>query len=79
MLFRSAPLLLPQVADILVGSPLSDSEAFEKAAMLSMDLASAFAVNNVGSTMEYRIRMIPVMVRRALEAAAEDAKSHPSA
>jgi len=74
-----APLLLPQVADILVGSPLSDSEELEKAAMLSMDLASAFAVNNVGSTVEYRTRMIPVMVRRALEAAAEDAKSHPSA
>jgi len=74
-----APLLLPQVANILVDSPLFDPEAFEKAAMLSMDLASTFAVNNVGSTVEYRTRMIPVMLRRALDAAAEGAKSQPSA
>jgi 4-hydroxybenzoyl-CoA reductase beta subunit len=70
-----APLLLPQVADSLIGNHLSDRAVFEKAGLLAMDLASAFAVDNVGSTVEYRTRMIPVVVRRALEAAAEGAQS----
>jgi len=36
-----------------------------------MDSAATFAVHNVGSTLEYRCDMIPLMVFRALIEAAQ--------
>ena len=64
-----APLFLTQVSKQLSGVPISDKTALQKAADNTMDLASAFAVDNVGSSLEYRIQMISVLARRALEAA----------
>lgn len=74
-----APMLLPQVGELLAGAPLSESRRFEEAATRAMDLASAFAVDNVGATLDYRIRMIRVTVLRALEAAADGCAARPAA
>jgi CO/xanthine dehydrogenase FAD-binding subunit len=65
-----APLFLAQAASSLMGKKLDDHDAFKKAADASMDSAAAFAVHNVGSTLQYRCDMIPLMVLRALTEAA---------
>jgi 4-hydroxybenzoyl-CoA reductase beta subunit len=72
------PLFLTGPCDILRNKPLTDSSAFEKAAKASMDSASAFAVHNVGATLEYRCSMVFPMVMRALEQAAESHVSSDS-
>ncbi|MCP3901048.1 MAG: hypothetical protein GY707_15190, partial [Desulfobacteraceae bacterium] len=46
--------------------------AFKKAADAAMDNSSAFAVHNVGSTLEYRCSMVSQMVFQALEQAGKD-------
>jgi len=66
----SAPLLLSDASKHLKGKSISDKKAFETAAAMAYAHASVFAVDNVHSTLEYRISMIPVLVRRALEDAA---------
>jgi 4-hydroxybenzoyl-CoA reductase subunit beta len=66
-----APLFLAQAASSLIGRNLNDTGAFQKAADASMDSAAAFAVHNVGSTLEYRCDMIPLMVFQALAEAAK--------
>jgi len=71
----SAPLPLAQAGACLQGRPLDDEDALERAAQVSMDHASAFAVDNVGSTVEYRIRMVSVLVKRALKEALHRAQS----
>jgi len=63
----SAPLLLAQASGHLEEKSVKDQEALEKAAAIAMDHASAFAVNNVGSELGYRIQMVSVLVRRALK------------
>jgi len=70
-----APLFLAQASSSLKGKKLDDTDAFQKAADASMDSAAAFAVHNVGSTLEYRCNMIPLMVLRALREAAQAAQS----
>ncbi len=64
-----SPLFLAQASASLKEKKLNDSRAFEKAAQASMDSASAFAVHNVGATLEYRCAMVYQMVLRALEQA----------
>ena len=66
-----APLFLAQAASSLMGKKLDDTDAFKKAAAASMDSAAAFAVHNVGSTLEYRCDMISLMVFQALTEAAK--------
>ena len=61
-----APLLLAKSAAMLVGKPLNDTDAFKSAADAAMDSAAAFAVHNVGSTVEYRSAMVSQMVYQAL-------------
>lgn len=63
----NAPLLFAQASESLAGKSVADSLAVEKAAALAMDHASVFAANNVNAPLEYRINMISVMVRRALQ------------
>ena len=66
-----APLFLAQAASSLMGKKLDDTDAFQKAADASMDSAGAFAVHNVGSTLQYRCDMISLMVFQALIEAAQ--------
>ena len=61
-----APLLLTQPGKNLEGGDISDTEKIKTTARQSMDLASAFAVNNAGATVEYRSEMVAMMVERAL-------------
>ncbi|WP_457553505.1 FAD binding domain-containing protein [Desulfobacula sp.] len=65
-----SPLFLTQASSSLKGKKLNDTNAFKKAADASMNSASAFAVHNVGATLEYRCAMVSQMVFRALEQAA---------
>ncbi len=69
-----APLFLAQAASSLIGKKLDDTDAFKMAADASMNSAATFAVHNVGSTLEYRCDMIPLMVFQALTEAAQALK-----
>ncbi len=69
-----APLRLLQAAGMLCGKSAGDRAAIRDAAEKSMDLASAFAVDNVGASLEYRIKMIPILVKRAIDAAILNAR-----
>lgn len=69
-----SPLFLAQASSSLKGKKLNDIAAFKKAADISMDNASTFAVHNVGSTLEYRCSMVSEMVFQALKEAALDLK-----
>lgn len=68
-----SPLFLALESSSLKGKLFTDSDAFKKAADASMNSASAFAVHNVGATLEYRCAMISEMVFRALKSAAQSA------
>lgn len=61
-----APLFLPQPGKRLEGCDVSDTETIKNTAVQAMEIASAFAVNNAGATVEYRTEMIGVMAERAL-------------
>lgn len=65
-----APLLLAQASAGLKGKALDDGRLFQTAADAAMKSAAAFAVDNVGSSLEYRCSMVSRMVFRALEEAA---------
>lgn len=69
-----APLFLTQAGAALKGKSFRDGEAFQRAAQSAMDSSAAFAVHNVGSTLEYRCAMVTRMVIRALEDAAAQAE-----
>ena len=66
-----SPLFLAQASSSLQGKKLNDTSAFKKAADASMDSSAAFAVHNVGATLEYRCAMVSQMVFQALEQAAK--------
>lgn len=70
-----SPLFLAQASASLKEKKLNDTRAFEKAAQASMDSAAAFAVHNVGATLEYRCAMVYQMVLRALEQSAAAIKA----
>ena len=65
----AAPLLLKEAADILVGKSVGNAEAIEAASKLAKKHASAFMVENLGSSVAYRQKMVHVLVRRALKEA----------
>lgn len=71
----ASPLFLRQISDSLVGTKIQDKQAIDKAARMAMDQASAFPVENLGSTVSYRSKMVQVLVRRAIEKAVAAAKS----
>jgi CO/xanthine dehydrogenase FAD-binding subunit len=66
----NAPLLLASAAEVLAGKGVADRDAFRRAAAVAQDHASAFAVENVGATVDYRNQMISVLVFRAVARAA---------
>ncbi|NOX33095.1 MAG: hypothetical protein GXP56_05065 [Deltaproteobacteria bacterium] len=68
-----SPLFLAKVSSSLKGKSINDTNAFKKASRASMDSAAAFAVHNIGASLEYRCQMVSTMVFRALEEAARSA------
>jgi 4-hydroxybenzoyl-CoA reductase beta subunit len=66
-----SPLFLAHASASLKGKRFTDTDAFQNAADTSMDSTAAFAVHNVGSTLEYRCAMVSPMVFRALGEAAQ--------
>jgi len=62
----SAPLSLSSASRHLCGKSASDASLIKETAEMAMNSASAFAVDNVSSPVEYRIQMIAVMVERAI-------------
>lgn len=65
----ASPLLLKEAADTLVGKGSHHKHAVEEAARQVRNHASAFMVDNLGSTLEYRQKMSGVMAKRAIERA----------
>jgi CO/xanthine dehydrogenase FAD-binding subunit len=76
----ASPLLLKEAADKLTGKEVRDKQAVEETAKIARSHASAFMVDNLGSTLEYRKKMSAVMAKRAVEEALERCldKSAPS-
>lgn len=70
----NGPLPMKGSAELLEGRSLEDEEAMARAAKMAMDHASAFAVDNVGATVEWRVEMVEVLVRRALKRACRGVK-----
>ncbi len=66
----ASPLFLRQVSETLVGANVKDQHAIDRAARDAMDQASAFPVENLGSSAAYRSKMAQVLVRRGIEKAA---------
>ena len=65
----ASPLLLKEAADKLVGKGSHHRDAVEETAKQVRNHASAFMVDNLGSTLEYRQKMSGVMAKRAIEKA----------
>jgi 4-hydroxybenzoyl-CoA reductase beta subunit len=65
----ASPLLLKETSDKLVGQDVHDKHAVEETAKQACNHASAFMVDNLGSTLEYRKKMSAVMAKRAVEEA----------
>jgi 4-hydroxybenzoyl-CoA reductase beta subunit len=65
----ASPLLLKETSDKLVGKDVHDKHAMEETAKQVRNQASAFMVDNLGSTLEYRKKMSAVMAKRAIEEA----------
>jgi 4-hydroxybenzoyl-CoA reductase beta subunit len=65
----AAPLLLKEAADQLVGKSSDHKHAVEETAKRVRNHASAFMVDNLGSTLEYRKKMSEVLAKRAVEEA----------
>jgi 4-hydroxybenzoyl-CoA reductase beta subunit len=63
----AAPLLLREAAGTLVGKAPRDTEAIEETVKQVRNHASAFMVDNLGSTLEYRRKMAGVMAKRAIK------------
>ena len=68
-----SPLYLAQASTSLTGKTLTDEAAFRTAGTQAMESAEAFAVHNVGATLEYRCAMVEKMVYRATATAAQKA------
>ena len=71
----ASPLLLKEAAELLMGKDTQDAEAIEATAQQVRKHASAFMVDNLGATLEYRQKMSGVMARRAIKEALERATS----
>ena len=65
----ASPLILKEAADILIGKGPQDIDAVEETAIQVRKHASAFMVDNLGSTLEYRGKMSGVMAKRAIKEA----------
>jgi 4-hydroxybenzoyl-CoA reductase subunit beta len=70
----AAPLLLKEASGLLIGRRSSDPESIEQAALQAGKHASAFMVNNLGATLEYRRKMAGVLAKRAILEALTEAR-----
>ena len=70
----ASPLFLKEASEILIGKDVSDSGAIERAAERVIKHTSAFMVDNLGSTLEYRRKMSGVMAKQAVKEALERMK-----
>jgi len=71
----ASPLLLKEAAAILIGKETKDAGSIDETANQVRKHASAFMVDNLGATLEYRQKMSGVMAKRAIKEALERAKS----
>jgi 4-hydroxybenzoyl-CoA reductase beta subunit len=71
----ASPLLLKEAASILIGKKTKDAGSIDETANQVRKHASAFMVDNLGATLEYRQKMSGVMAKRAIKEAVERAKS----
>ena len=71
----ASPLLLKEAAGILIGKKTEDAGSIDETADQVRKHASAFMVDNLGATLEYRQKMSGVMAKRAIKEALERAKS----
>jgi len=69
----AAPLLLREAGDMLLGKSVTDMEALEEASEAVSRHASAFMVDNLGSSLEYRTKMAGIMARKAIKEALDRA------
>jgi 4-hydroxybenzoyl-CoA reductase beta subunit len=65
----AAPLLLKEAAEGLMGCDCHDAGAIERAAAQVEKHASAFMVDNLGATLEYRRKVVAVTTKRAIREA----------
>jgi 4-hydroxybenzoyl-CoA reductase beta subunit len=65
----ASPLLLKEAAGILLGKKPEDLGAIDKTANQVRKHASAFMVDNLGATLEYRQKMSGLMAKRAIRGA----------
>jgi 4-hydroxybenzoyl-CoA reductase beta subunit len=73
----ASPLLLKEASDKLQGKDVHDKHAVEETAKQVSNHASAFMVDNLGSTLEYRKKMSAVTAKRAIEEALDRCLGHP--
>ncbi len=67
----ASPLYLREASEGLKGKDVGDRKAIEQTAERVINHASAFMVDNLGSTLEYRRKMSGVMTKRVLMEASE--------
>lgn len=70
----NAPLKLARANELLGGRVAGDEEALRRLSEMAVDHALTFAVDNVGSTVEYRAKALGALVRRAVVRAAARAQ-----
>jgi 4-hydroxybenzoyl-CoA reductase subunit beta len=75
----ASPLLLKEAGGLLIGKASYDLAAIDDAALQAGKHASAFMVNNVGSCLEYRRKMAPVLAKRAIREALAKARQRSAA
>jgi len=63
----ASPLFLKEASALLIGKNVDDDDAFDKAIDRVIKHASAFMVDNLGSTVDYRRKMSGTMAKRALK------------
>lgn len=66
-----SPLMIPTVEEILKNRLAGDKQAVDEAGRAAMNAAEAFIANNMAQPKDYRIRMVSVMAKRALNRALE--------
>jgi 4-hydroxybenzoyl-CoA reductase subunit beta len=71
----ASPLFLKEASELIKGKEVNDSDAVDKAAERVIKHTSAFMVENLGSTLEYRRKMSGLMAKTAIEEALERLKS----
>jgi 4-hydroxybenzoyl-CoA reductase subunit beta len=72
----SAPLAIPAAARLLEGRPAGDAEAVTGVCKAAMDTAAAFVMNHMAAPVEYRVQMVSVLARRAIESAVSRALAY---